>query len=212
MKQLYKVCCLMVRTLDKLFIISFIVLSMIDDGGLTADVKASYSFVSSNLPIILIDTRGYPIQDAIRIPALMEVKYHADGSRNDLNQENDFEGRINIEIRGSSSAYFDKKSFGFETQDAKGENLNVPLLDLPAENDWILYGPYSDKSLLRNAITFYLARKMGRYASRTRFCEVVFNGEYLGLYMLMEKIKRDKNRVNISQLTPEVVDGDDLTG
>jgi hypothetical protein len=169
-------------------------------------------FSSSNLPIILIDTEKKTIQDSARIPARMEVKYNADGSRNSIDQADDFSGRISIEIRGSSSAWFDKKSYGFETQDENGDNLNVPLLGLPAENDWILYGPYSDKSLLRNAITFYLAKKMGGYASRFTYCELVINGEYQGLYILMEKIKRDKNRVDIAELTPEVTEGEDLTG
>jgi hypothetical protein len=170
------------------------------------------SFSSSNLPIILIDTEGGIIKDPVRIPARMEVKYNADGSRNAVDQADEFSGRISIEIRGSSSAWFDKKSYGFETQDESGENLNVPLLGLPEENDWILYGPYSDKSLLRNAITFYLARKMGRYASRFKYCELVINGDYQGLYILMEKIKRDKNRVDIAELTPEITEGEELTG
>lgn len=83
---------------------------------------------------------------------------------------------------------------------------------MPAENDWVLYAPYSDKSLIRNALTFDLANKMGQYASRTRFCELFLNGEYLGVYILLEKIKRDKNRVDISKLNPDEISGDDLTG
>jgi len=50
------------------------------------------------------------------------------------------------------------------------------------------------------------------YASRTRLCELVLNGDYRGVYVLMEKIKRDDNRVNISKLKPDEVTGDDLTG
>ncbi|RQW07021.1 hypothetical protein EH222_07820, partial [candidate division KSB1 bacterium] len=174
--------------------------------------KEPFEFISSNLPIVLIDTEGRSIQDAVRIPARLEIKDNADGRRNVVDQESDFQGRISIEIRGSSSAGFEKKSYGFETQDESGANLNVSLLGMPAENDWILYGPYSDKSLLRNAITFHLGRAMGRYASRMQCCELVVNGDYRGLYLLMEKIKRDVNRVNIDALFPDDRDGDDLTG
>ena len=166
---------------------------------------------SSNLPIILIDTNGRTIQNDYRIPVEMVIKINPNG-RTTQTSETDFAGRVNIEIRGSSSANFDKKSYGFETQDSSGANLNVSLLGLPKENDWILYGPYSDKSLLRNAITFLLARAMGQYASRLRFCELLLNGEYMGLYVLMEKIKRDKNRVAIKELEPMDITGDELTG
>jgi spore coat protein CotH len=83
---------------------------------------------------------------------------------------------------------------------------------MPEENDWILHAPYSDKSLLRNFLAYELARDMGRYASRTRFCELVINGDYKGLYIFMEKIKRDNNRVDISKLNPDETTGDDLTG
>jgi len=71
---------------------------------------------------------------------------------------------------------------------------------------------YSDKSLLRNYLAYNLAMDLGRYASRTRFCEVVINGDYKGLYVFMEKIKRDNNRVDISKLEPDETSGDDLTG
>ncbi|MBN1561156.1 CotH kinase family protein, partial [candidate division KSB1 bacterium] len=166
-----------------------------------------FEFISSNLPILLIDTEGKAIENQVRIPARLEIKDTADGGRNVIDQASDFQSRISIEIRGSSSAGFEKKSYGFETQDENGGNLNVSLLGMPEENDWILYGPYSDKSLLRNAITFHLGRAMGRYASRLKFCELVINGDYKGLYILMEKIKRDVQRVNIDALFPDDRDG-----
>ena len=107
---------------------------------------------------------------------------------------------------------FPKKSFSFELQDSTGEKLNMPLMGLPEENDWILHAHYSDKTCIRNVLTYKLARDMGEYASRTRYCEVFLNGNYFGLYSLMEKIKQDKNRVDIAKLKPEDISGDDLTG
>jgi len=121
---------------------------------------------------------------------------------------------INIEIRGSSGQWqnWPKKQYGFETCDSLGDNRNVALLGMPAENDWILYPPYSDKSLIRNVLAYRFARDMGRYATRTRFCELVLNDEYCGVYVLLEKIKRDKRRVNIAELQPDDNSGDQLTG
>lgn len=170
-------------------------------------------FSSSDLPIIIINTGGQNIPDEPKINATMGVIYNGPGIRNNLTDPyNNYNGNIGIERRGSSSQSFDKKSYAFETRMEDGSNNNVELLGLAEENDWTLHGPYSDKSLIRNALTFYLFNKMGRYSSHFRFCEVVLNGEYQGVYVLLEKIKRDKNRVDIANLKPEDIEGDELTG
>jgi hypothetical protein len=106
-----------------------------------------------------------------------------------------YDGRIGIEVRGQSSQRFPKKQFGLETVTASGDNRNVSLLGLPEENDWILYAAYNDGSLMRNVVAYRAARDIGRYASRTRYVEVVLNGRYHGLYVLMEKLKLDGDRV-----------------
>ncbi len=170
-------------------------------------------FESSNLPIVVINTHGKTIPDAYRIMADMGIIFNGSGQRNHVNDPfNDYNGKISIELRGSSSQMFPKKQYALETEYADGQNRNVALLGLPEENDWILNGPYSDKSLIRNVLIYRLARDLGRYASRTRFCELVLNGDYRGVYVLMEKIKRDKHRVNIAKLKPDEISGDDLTG
>ena len=171
------------------------------------------NFESSHLPIVVIDTDGQNIVDDYKITAHLGVIDNGPGEMNNVSGPyNHYDGLIGIEIRGSSTQMFPKKQYAVETRDSTGENLNVPLLGMPVENDWILYAPYSDKSLIRNVLAYDLARKQGRYASRTRFCEVVINGDYKGLYVLMEKIKRDDNRVDIARLDPEETSGIDLTG
>lgn len=171
------------------------------------------NFTSSNLPIVVIDTHGQAIPDEPKIAADMGIIYNGPGVRNNLSDPfNHYNGKIAIEIRGSSSQQFPKKQYGFETKDAQGEDLDVSLLNMPEEADWILSASYSDKTLMRNVLAYKLANDMGRYASRTQFCEVVLNGDYHGVYMLMEKIKRDKNRVNISKMEPTDISGDALTG
>lgn len=171
------------------------------------------NFTSSNLPIVVIDTHGQAIPDEPKIEADMGIIYNGPGVRNNLSDPfNHYNGKIAIEIRGSSSQQFPKKQYGFETKDAQGKDLDVSLLNMPEEADWILSASYSDKTLMRNVLAYKLANDMGRYASRTQFCEVVLNGDYHGVYMLMEKIKRDKNRVNISKMEPTDISGDALTG
>ena len=66
--------------------------------------------------------------------------------------------------------------------------------------------------MIRNVLAYQLSNDMGRYASRTRYVELYLNGDYQGIYVLMEKIKRDNARVDISKLNPEEIEGDDLTG
>ena len=171
-----------------------------------------FVFNESTLPIVVIDTDGQEILNDPRIVVHMGIIDNDSGINNMDDPFNGYDGQISIEIRGSSSQMFPKKQYALETQDIDGENLNVSILGMPAENDWILYAPYSDKSLLRNFLAYELARNMGRYASRTRFCELVINGDYKGLYIFMEKIKRDNNRVDISKLDPDETTGDDLTG
>lgn len=174
----------------------------------------SSSLFQSTLPIIKISTEsGEEIMDEPRITAQMGIIFNGEGNTNSVfDPFNDYDGQIAIELRGTSSLAFDKKGYGFETRNDDGSNNNVSLIGMPEENDWILNGPYSDKSLLRNVLTYHLGNLSGRYAPRTKFCELFINNEYLGVYVLMEKIKQDKNRVDIAKLREEDNTGDELTG
>ena len=169
---------------------------------------------SSNLPIVKINTCGQEIQYNEYIVVDMKIIWNGDDERNyPDNPPNDYDGRIEIKTRGHSSYWlFPKKQYRIETQDSLGNNLNVSLLGLPAENDWILYGPYSDKSLIRNVLAYTLAAEINDYAPRTKFCELILNGAYLGVYVLTEKIKRDDSRVNITKLLPEENSEPEITG
>jgi len=170
-------------------------------------------FTSSNLPIVVINTNGQQIMDDYKIIADMGIIYNGEGVRNHLTDPfNNYNGKIGIEIRGSSSQMFPKKQYAVETKDAYGSDLDVSILGFPPEEDWILYAPYNDKSLIRDVLVYKLANDMGRYASRSKFCELVLNNEYMGIYVLFEKIRRDINRVNIKKLDPTDISGDALTG
>lgn len=126
-----------------------------------------------------------------------------------------------IEIRGQSSVGFPKKQYNLELTDAAGVDQEVPLLGLPPESDWVLNGPYSDKSLLNNFLAFELHEQMGHYAVRRRFVEVFIDetrgqlsqpGDYRGIYVLLEKIKIDGNRVAVARMGPNVTTEPEITG
>ena len=143
------------------------------------------------------------IVDEPKVPAALKIS---------TNDSIYYEGIIGIEIRGESSQYFDKKSYGFETWDNQYNDIDVSLLGFPEEEDWILYGPFSDKSLIRNKLIYDLSNQMGRYASKTEFVELSINYEYKGLYIFMEKLKRDDNRINIQKLNENDIDETLITG
>lgn len=167
----------------------------------------------SNLPLVVIDTWGQAINDDPKINAWLKVIDNGPGKMNDqFQQGTDYDGNIGIEIRGQSSQMFPKKCYTLELSTIAGTDTAASLLGMPAEEDWVLYAPYSDKTMLRNALTFHLARRMGGWQPRNRFCEVYLNGDYVGVYQLMESIKRDSNRIDISKLSPDEISGDDLTG
>lgn len=171
------------------------------------------SYSDFNLPLMVINTNGQTIVDDPRIVADMNLIWNGVGSvNNSTDPPNEYSGRISIEIRGESSQQFEKKSYSIELQNADGTNNNVSILGLPPENDFILNGPYSDKTMIRNVLTYHLYNRMGSWAPRTRYIELLINDDYRGVYILMEKVKRDDNRVDIRSLTPEDVTEADISG
>lgn len=190
------------------------------DGGDVIDWSLSFeenapakeAYTPTSLPIIVMETDHITIPNEPKIPGRIKVIDDETGNLNSFPGPVVFESNMAIEVRGSSSQSFPKKSYSFETQDEDGDDLETPLLGLPKEEDWILYAPYTDKSFLRDALTYYLGRAFGGYAPRTEACELVLNGDYMGVYWLEEKIKRDKNRVDIKKLNPVDTLGDALTG
>jgi hypothetical protein len=167
----------------------------------------SQSFTDSNLPIVVINTDGgVQIPDEPKVLGTMKIIYRGPGERNYLSDQTNpaylnYNGRIGIEIRGQSSTASPKKQYGFTTLMANNiSNNNVSLLDLPTENDWILNGMAFDSARIRDFLNYTLSRRLGNYASRTVYCEVVINNIYQGLYLLQEKIKADNNRVDIMKI------------
>jgi hypothetical protein len=173
-----------------------------------------FDFTSSNLPIVVITTRpGETIKNEPKITADMKIIHNGGSIINNISDAgNVYSGKIGIEIRGHYSASLPQKPYGIETRDASGNNLDISPLGMPAENDWVLLANYNDKTFLRNVLAFDFFEKMGHYATRTRYCEVVLNSEYQGIYLFGEKIKRDNNRVDISKITTDDNTGDNLTG
>ncbi len=132
----------------------------------------------------------------------------ADGRARLLTDDIHVQGRSHSNYRGQSSIRFPKRQFGVRLLDEDDENRNVSILGMPSENNWIMHAPWDDRTLMRNAVAYRLSRDMGHYAPRTRFVELfkhdgdgpVDMSHYHGVYMFVERIKWDDNRVDISKL------------
>ncbi len=190
-------------------------------------VAAGYHLVAdnlkdftSNLPLLVVKPVRSTIPRDTRVPVYL-TSIEPFRGRTALLGPAAWSGMGEMEIRGQSSTGFPKKQYNLETDDAAGQDLEVPLLGLPAESDWVLNGPYSDKSLLNNYLAFELHEKMGHYAVRRRFVEVFIDEnrgqlkyptDYRGIYVLLEKIKIDKHRVNIARMTPATSKEPEISG
>ena len=180
---------------------------------LTLTGKAdNVTFTSSNLPIVIIQTQQAINADE-KVMGTMKIINNGDGQTNYVTDTpNDYDGHVGIKLRGESSLNFNQKKYTIETWDALGNDTTVSLLGMPEESDWVLLAPYNDVSMVRDVFAYYMWTEMGHWGPRTQMCEVMVNGEYMGVYAFCERIKRDKNRVDISKLKPEDIEGRDVTG
>ncbi|HUS36074.1 MAG TPA: CotH kinase family protein [Verrucomicrobiae bacterium] len=169
---------------------------------------------SSKLPVIVISTSGKPIADH---PAPGSQRTFAsiigvDTFRgvSSTRGQPDYVGQGGISIRGQTSSGFPKKPYRLELEDEYGNDRDSDWFGLPDGSDWVLNNPYSDKPFLQNFLAQELFEKMGHYAVRRRFVEVFINtanrkvtypSDYHGIFILLEKIKVDKNRVPIERLS-----------
>ena len=177
----------------------------------------------TNLPIVFIDTRcgdstTHVIHKDWRIAARMKIINNANGiNYGDTiahpQQTVDYDGWIAIRYRGNSSfTESKKKPFSIktmETADPEGNKVKVPIMGMPKDNDWVLMAPYSDRSMIRDVLMFQLERPWLDYSPRARHCEVILDGIYYGVYIMAERPRKGKNRLNLDDPGDS---GDELTG
>ncbi len=172
----------------------------------------------THLPVIEINTGGAeipgePLNDlnhkfagyttaadgSDRITADIKIIDNAE-TRNHIDDAPAIESKATIHIRGNSSRYFDKKGYALKLVDENGMNNPQPVMGMSAHQDWVLHGPFLDKTLMRNYMWYNIAGEIMDYAPNVRFCEAFINGEYQGLYVMTESITAGENgaRLNLS--------------
>jgi hypothetical protein len=179
----------------------------------TANVHGVSDTFSSNIPVVYINT----FMTQLRVDSMLDVRFKvidqiAPLRNKAVDSTFQYQGHAKIKVRGNYSLNFPQRSYSLELNDANGNDTSVSLGGMPPESDWLLMNTWNDRSFVRNPLMYQLYQAMGHYATRFKFCEVFLNGEYVGIYQLTEKIKRDKNRVDIAKLKETDLAGDSLTG
>ena len=122
-----------------------------------------------------------------------------------------------IDRRGSSTLGNAKYNLNMEARRARDdEDRAISLLGMPDGSDYVVSGPFDfDRSEIHNPFIYALSNQVGRYAPATRLAEVFMEvnagtlvstgvnsttNDYYGIYNITEKIRRDKNRVDVHKL------------
>ena len=116
-----------------------------------------------------------------------------DGGRN----FDDFaEVSMKIRGRGNSTWYtHPKKPFQMKLDD------KAEFLGMPNDKKWLFLAEYSDKTMLRNKISFEMGYLSNLdWTPQGRFAEVYINDEYNGTYNITQKVEESDNRVPLGDV------------
>ncbi|MBI4657586.1 MAG: CotH kinase family protein [Verrucomicrobia bacterium] len=186
----------------------------------------------SNLPLIFLDSFGVNVDGStggsrpFRPSYAMVIQPDPKSRRASLMTPPEYAGPAGVHVRGESSAGFDQRSYSLELWDDAAKDRDAGLLGMPADSDWALIGPWSEKTLMRNKLVFdWMIALRGEDGTsvRSRFVELFFNqtrpasgqvgySSYRGIYLLTEKLKRGKDRVPIENLNDKTIDPELITG
>lgn len=166
---------------------------------------ASQDALSTHLPLVRIDTGGVEIpgktwydDDGARhqsvaadggdsITSAMDIVDH-ETTYNHADDAPTMQSDIAIHVRGRSSRLFDKSSYALRLVREDGANNPQSVMGMDAHHEWVLHGPYLDKTLMRNYMWYNIGGEIMGYAPNVRFCEVLINGEYQGVYVMLESL------------------------
>jgi spore coat protein CotH len=168
------------------------------------------TLTSTNLPIVWIEVGGDTISRYERTGAHMKIIYNGEGQLNYADtvahkgQRIDYEGEIALRYRGNSSFNISKKKpYSFRTlkhpYDKSSKKHKVKILGMGKDNNWALLAPYSDKSMIRDMLAFEVSRPWMEYTPQGRFCEVILDGTYYGVYILCEVVSKGRHRLDLQK-------------
>lgn len=152
--------------------------------------NASVSFTQTNLPIVFINVNGTVIQRRSSVQATMKIIDNGAGQLNYKEQDAqqvDYDGDIQLRYEGDYAfTSSDKKPYSILTVNSSGNAESHNLLGMRSCSHWSLMAPFADRSLIRAALCWELARSTMPMMPQARFCELVLDGTYYGVYLLVE--------------------------
>ena len=175
----------------------------------------------SSLPVLVVHTLGQGLSNGSSDSLAHLSIFEPIEGRTSLTNPPSFTTRAGYHVRGSSTLSMPKASFVLQFVGEFNQAAPHSVLELPADADWVLYGPNQyEPAMIHNPFIHQLSRDMGHYSPRTRFVEVyvvkranpLSPRQYQGIYVLEEKIKIARYRVDIDRLKAADVKPPEVTG
>ena len=164
----------------------------------------------THLPVIVIDTGGVEIPGKAFLDENGDSHYTTtpegeeeitatvsilDGEEchNHLSDQAAVSTLARVRVRGNSSRHFIKLGYSLNFVDDTDANVSHSVMGMDPHHEWVLHGPILDKTLIRNYVWYNVAGEVMDYAPNVRFCEAFINGEYMGLYLMVESVTAGDN-------------------
>lgn len=155
---------------------------------------------ATTLPVVHINTKGQQILKENSIWGSIALLEASETAQSVSSVPNSIY-RATIKYRGASSySKFAKKQYRIKFyKDKKNKAKNVSLAGMGEDSEWVLNGPYLDKTLIRNKLMYDLARECNGWAPDSRFVELFLDGEYQGVYLAVEPVTNGASRLRLSE-------------
>lgn len=157
----------------------------------------------TTLPVIYIDTKETRVTKENKSWASIAVlNAEEDGSAHSVMEQPDESFSITINYRGASSySQFDKKQYRikFYKKEGSSKAKDYEFLGMGANSEWVLNGPFLDKTLMRNHLFYDIGREILEWAPDSRYVEVFVDGEYKGVYLAVEPVTNGASRLRLSE-------------
>lgn len=160
----------------------------------------------THLPVVSVETNDQTIPGASILTPFKHYQLSEDGSTEitvdvTLLDEEQKASQALFRVRGNSSRLFEKTSYAMSFVDDNSNERALNVFGMEADNNWALHGPALDRTLLRNYLAMNLSGELMPFAPDVRFIELFIDGEYEGVYLMMETVSKGEGRVDIP--TPE---------
>lgn len=183
--------------------------------------------IVSGMPVISIETEStwqpeYPIEDIDNYVFNSELRYlgditifNANGNSGTYEDpENSIgsayrivQSKVSYHTRGNTSDNFEKKSYSVKLTDENGKKKKENLFGLGESAKWKLLAAAGDVTKVREKTAWQLweeiadrQKNVSESASAMEYCEVVLNGDYIGMYQIVKGLDEDTLKLQESDV------------